>query len=101
MNEQEEIFSEIMELINGKRNPASVHDKGALSAKLKNLVALGAAIASQQEPEVINDCVENCLKSGATRQNVMAVLQKAILMAQMPVEPYTQTVKDAIDAFAD
>ncbi len=101
MSEEEEILSEITKLMNGKKDPAFVQGKGVLSAKLKNLVALGAAIASQQESEVINDCVENCLKSGATRQNVMAVLQKAILMAQMPVEPYTQTVKDAIDVFTD
>jgi thioredoxin 1 len=97
MDEQEEeILSEITELMNGKKDPASVQDKGILSAKLKNLVALGVAIASQQEPEVINVCVENCLKSGATKQNVMAVQQKAILMAQMPVETYTKTVKNAI-----
>jgi alkylhydroperoxidase/carboxymuconolactone decarboxylase family protein YurZ len=77
--EEEEILSEIIEFMKGKKNLVSVHDNGTLSAKHKNLVALGIAVASQQEPEVINLCVENCLESGATRQNVMAVLQKAIL----------------------
>jgi len=47
----------------------------------------------------ISLCVKNCLKSGATCRNVTDVLQKAILMAEVPVEVYTKTVKDAIDAF--
>ena len=73
---QEEIFSEIIKLMNGEKDAASVLDRGALSAKLKNLIALGAAIASQQKPEVISVCVKNCLESGATSQNIREVLRR-------------------------
>ena len=96
---QEEIMSEIIKLMNGEKDAVSVLGRGALSVKLKNLIALGAAIASQREPEVISVCVKNCLKSGATSQNIREVLQKAILMAEVPIEVYTKTVKDAIDDF--
>jgi len=60
--EEEEIFAEIMQLMKGEKEPLTFQNKGALPAKLKNLIALGAAIAYQREPEVITTCVQNCLE---------------------------------------
>lgn len=97
--EEEEIFAEIMQLMKGEKEPFAFQNKSALPAKLKNLVALGSAIASQRKPKVIRACVKNCLKTEATKQNIREVLQKAILMAEVPVEIYANLVNNMIEEY--
>jgi alkylhydroperoxidase/carboxymuconolactone decarboxylase family protein YurZ len=48
---------------------------------------------------VIETCVNNCLKSGASSLNIKEVLQQAILMAEVPMDIYTNTVNNAIKKY--
>jgi alkylhydroperoxidase/carboxymuconolactone decarboxylase family protein YurZ len=95
----EEIYSEIRELQEGAKSPDAFAKESTLSSRLKKLVALGSAIASQSERDVVASCVTDCLKAGAMREEVTEVLRQAILMAEIPAEIYTRIVCDAIDAF--
>jgi len=70
----------------------------ALSERLKNLTRLGCAIAIRSDAK-IPSCVENCLRSGATRDEIMEVVGMAILMAEVPANAYRAMVSDAIDDF--
>lgn len=97
--ELDEIISKIIELMKGEESTFSLQDKVALPVKSKNLIALGAAIAHQHESKVIEACVNKCLKSGASSQNIKDVLQQAILMAEVPIEIYTNLVNKAIKKY--
>jgi len=95
----EEIYSEIRELQEGIKSPDAFAKEGTLSPRLKKLIALGSAIASQREHDVVASCVTDCLEAGAMREEVTEVLRQAILMAEIPAKTYTKIVRDAIDAF--
>lgn len=95
----EEIHSEIRELQEGTKRPDAFAKGGTLSPKLKGLIGLGAAVAGQRDHEFVETCVIECLRAGATRDEIMEVLRQAILMAEIPAETYTRIVRDAIDAF--
>ena len=95
--ELQEIISRIMRLMQGEESISSLQDKATLPLKSKNLITLGAAIACQQELKMIETCVNNCLKSGASIQNIKDVLQQAILMAEVPIDIYTNLINQAIE----
>ena len=95
----EEIYSEIRELQEGTKSPNAFAKEGTLAPRLKNLITLGSAIASQRERDVVASCVIDCLEAGAIREEVMEVLRQAILMAEIPAETYTKIVREAVDAF--
>jgi len=87
-------------MLQSENNNAFLGKKNVLPEMLRNLIALGAALANQQSQDVAI-CVEYCLKTGATKANIIQVLQLAILMAEIPVQRYTEIVQDAIQSFED
>ena len=95
----EEIHSEIRELHEGTKSPEAFAKGGMLAPKLRGLIGLGAAMAGQRDREFVETCVIECLRAGATRDEIMEVLRQAMLMAEIPAETYTRIVRDAVDAF--
>ena len=94
----EAIYNEIIRMLDAENNEKILSKKNVLSAKLKNLIALGSTFASQQSQNVIF-CVKASMKTGATQKEIMEVLRVAILMAEIPAEAYTGIVEDAVKAF--
>ena len=100
MKTSKRIFrSEIRELLDGTKNPDAFAKESTLSLKLRKLIALGSALASQCERDVVASCVTDCLEAGAIREEVTEILRQSILMAEIPSGTYTRIVRDAIDAF--
>jgi alkylhydroperoxidase/carboxymuconolactone decarboxylase family protein YurZ len=95
----DEICEEIREVLEGKKDVSALRREGSLSPKLEKLIALGSVIASRRDPDVVVPCVIECLKTGATREEIMDVLRQAILMAEVPVKVYSEIVREAIDDF--
>ena len=96
----EEIYNKIIRMLRSENKEAFLGQKNVLPERLKNMIALGSLLANQQSQSVAS-CVEDCLKTGATKANIMQVLQLAILMAEIPVQRYTEIVQDAIQSFED
>ena len=84
-----EIYAEIHEIINGTRSVDELKGTGALSPKLRELVALGSAIANKRGRDTVVSCVADCLKAGASREQIF----------EAPAETYDTIVHDTIDAF--
>jgi alkylhydroperoxidase/carboxymuconolactone decarboxylase family protein YurZ len=89
----------IREVLDGIKSPDTLTKEGTLGLRLKKLISLGSAIASQCERDVIASRVTDCLEACATPDEVKEVLRQAILMAEIPAETYTRIVHGAIDAF--
>jgi len=70
---------------------------GVLSQKIKELIALAIAVAIRCD-YCIAMHVANCLKAGATREEILEVCGVAIAMGGGPSYTYTAMVLDAIDA---
>jgi len=96
----EEIYNEIIRMIRSENTDEFLGQKNVLPERLRNLIALGSVLANQQSQDVAT-CVEDCLKAEATKANIMQVLQLAILIAEIPVQKYTEIVQDAIQSFKD
>jgi len=94
----EEIYNEIIRMIQSESTDTFLRQKNVLPEKLRNLIALGAALASQQSQSIAT-CVEDCLKTGATKANIMQVLQLVIVMVEIPAKAYTTIAENAIEAF--
>lgn len=94
-----EIYAEIREIIDGTKSVDELKGTGALSPKLRELIALGSAIATKRGRDTVVSCVTDCLKAGASREEIMEVLRLAILMAEVPAETYDMIVREAIDGF--
>ena len=94
-----EICELIHEVLDGIKSPHTLTKESTLPPRLKKLITLGSAIASQLEYEVVASCVTDCLEAYATRDEVTEVLRQAILTAEILAETYTRIVHDAIDAF--
>jgi len=94
-----EIYAEIREIINGTRSVEELKGEDALSPKLRKLIALGSAIATKRGCDTVVSCVTDCLKAGASREEIMEVLRLAILMAEVPAVVYDTIVRKAIDGF--
>lgn len=94
-----EIYAEIREIIDGTRSVNEFKGKSALSPKLRELIALGSAIATKRGRDTVVSCVADCLKAGASREQILEVLRLAILMAEVPVETYDTIVREAIGRF--
>ena len=96
--EAERIYNEIIRMLNAENNDKIFPQKNMLPTRLRNLVALGSILAGQQSQNVAS-CVEDCLKAGATKEQITEVLRLAIVMAEIPAETYTGIVQDAIKSF--
>ena len=94
----EEIYNEIVRMLDAENNEKIFSKKSVLSIKLKNLIALGSALANQQSQNVAF-YVKESMGNGATQKEIMEVLRVAILMAEIPAESYTGIVKDAVKNF--
>lgn len=91
-----EIHAEIREIIDGTKSVDELKDMGALSPKLRDLIALDSAIATKRGRDTAVSCVTDCLKVGATREQIMEVLCLAILMAEIPAEIYDTIVRSSL-----
>jgi len=69
-----------------------------LSPKTRGLAALGCALALRREDSIAS-CVADCLRAGATPEEIMEVLRLATVMAECPGDTYRAIVQEAIDAF--
>jgi len=96
---REEICQEISDVLEGRKDVAALRQDGTLPPRLEKLIALSSVLTTQQGPDAVASCVTGCLELGATPQEIMQVLQKVVLMAEIPVETYTKMVRQAIEAF--
>ena len=62
-----DIHAEIREIIDGTNSVDELKDMGALSPKLRDLIALGSAIATKRGRDTAVSCVADCLKVGANK----------------------------------
>jgi AhpD family alkylhydroperoxidase len=69
---------------------------GALSAKTKEMIALGISLVSKSEA-CINDHLHHVLETGATRNEIVEVLSVAVMMGGGPVLIYAAQVLEALD----
>lgn len=69
---------------------------GALSAKYKELIALGIGVASRCDACIYSH-VEKCLKAGATSAEIMESAGVAVMMGGGPVYTYTTLVAAALE----
>jgi alkylhydroperoxidase/carboxymuconolactone decarboxylase family protein YurZ len=95
----DEICEQIREVLEGTKDVSALRREGSLSPKLEKLIALGSVIANKRDRDVVVSCVIECLKTGATREEIMDVLRQVILMAEVPAETYDTIVREAIDGF--
>ena len=94
-----EVYAEICEIIDGTKSFDKLKDTGALSPRLRELIALSSAIGTECGRETVVSCVANCLKAGASREQILEVLHLAVLIAEVPAETYGTIVHEAIDSF--
>jgi AhpD family alkylhydroperoxidase len=76
-----------------KRNHAM---DGALSAKSKEMIALGISLVTKSEG-CINTHLHHALDRGATRNEILEVLSVAVMMGGGPVLIYAAQVLEALD----
>jgi len=69
---------------------------GALTVREKELIAIGIGVAIHCEP-CIRGHVQNCLDSGATRQQVLEAASVAVVMAGGPAYVHIPMVLDTLD----
>jgi AhpD family alkylhydroperoxidase len=70
---------------------------GAISAREKELVALGISMAVRCEPCIYTHA-EKALKAGATRQQVVEAAGVAVMMQGGPTYTYLPKLVEALDA---
>jgi len=92
-----EIYTEIREIIDGTRGVNKFKGKSVLSPKLRELIVLGSAIATERGRDIVVSCIADCLKAGASREQILEVLRLAILMAEVPAATYDTIVREAVD----
>ena len=71
--------------------------EGALTVREKELIALGIAMALRCEPCIYSH-VEKCLKSGATREQIIELAGVVVTMQGGPAYVYTPKLLEALDA---
>ncbi|MBK8501735.1 MAG: carboxymuconolactone decarboxylase family protein [Saprospiraceae bacterium] len=69
---------------------------GALTAKSKEMIALGISLASKSEA-CINTHLHHVLEMGASRSEILEVLSVAVMMGGGPVLIYAALVLEALD----
>ncbi len=74
----------------------SLMKPGALSAKEKELIALGIGVALRCEPCIYSH-VEKCFKAGATPEQIMEVAGVAVMMLGGPAYTYAPIVAAAVE----
>ena len=72
--------------------------EGALSAKVKELIAVGIAVETRCKPCIILH-VQKCLQAGATPQEIMESAGVAIMMRGGPAFTQLPLVAQAIEEF--
>ncbi|MFH1370095.1 MAG: carboxymuconolactone decarboxylase family protein [Planctomycetota bacterium] len=75
---------------------SKVMKDGALTAREKELIALGIGVAIHCEP-CIRGHAQNCLDSGATRQQVLEAASVAVMMGGGPAYVYIPIVMETLD----
>jgi len=93
----DQIMNEIMDMLSNPQVAEQRTDRAKLSDKLKDLVALAAALALQRDEQFIEQVVKKCLQAGANPNEIRGVLQVAILMAEIPAEKYSDIIHRSID----
>jgi AhpD family alkylhydroperoxidase len=77
---------------------ATLMKPGALSAREKELIALGIGVADRCEPCIWSH-VEKCLKAGATPEQILEAAGVAVVMQGGPAYTYVPKVIEAIEHF--
>jgi len=77
----------------------SVESDGALSPKIKEIIAIGISIAVRCE-WCIDYHVKSALDKGATKEEIMEASWVAVLMGGGPALMYMQYAQNALDKFA-
>lgn len=72
---------------------------GALSVRVKELIALGIGVAVRCEPCIYLH-VEKSLKAGATPEEIMEAAGVAVMMGGGPASTYAPVVASALDHLA-
>ncbi|MCC6484821.1 MAG: carboxymuconolactone decarboxylase family protein [Armatimonadetes bacterium] len=70
--------------------------EGAISAKVKELIALGIAIADHCVP-CLRAHVSGCMEEGATREEIIEAAQVAVVMGGGPALIHLPMVIEALD----
>jgi AhpD family alkylhydroperoxidase len=76
-----------------------VFEEGALSPKVKRLIALGAAITRGCE-WCIATHVKKAIEAGATRQEILETCLVAVVMSGGPAMAYSKIAIDAAEEFS-
>jgi len=69
---------------------------GALTAREKELIALGIGVAVHCEP-CIRSHTQKCLEAGATRQQILEAASVAVVMAGGPAYVHIPVVLETLD----
>jgi AhpD family alkylhydroperoxidase len=69
---------------------------GALTVREKELIAIGIGVAMRCEP-CIRGHIQNCLDSGATRQQILEAASVAVMMGGGPAYVYIPIVMNTLD----
>jgi len=69
---------------------------GALTAREKELIAIGIGVAIHCEP-CIRGHVQNCLEAGATRQQILEAASVAVMMGGGPAYTQIPIVMEVLD----
>ncbi len=69
---------------------------GALSAKEKELIALGIGVAVHCEPCIISH-TQKCMEAGATRQQILEAASVAVMMGGGPAYTHLPIVLETLD----
>jgi len=79
---------------------SKVMKDGALTAREKELIALGIGVADHCTP-CIRSHVQKCLEAGATRQQILEAASVAVVMAGGPAYVHIPVVLDTLDDLQD
>ncbi len=77
----------------------TVHKDGALSAKIKEIICIVAAILAPCESCMVYHS-KQAISAGATREEIMEACAVAIVMGGGPAVSHIATVQDCLDAWA-
>jgi len=93
----DQIMNEIMDMLSNPQVAEQRAGRAKLTDKLKDLVALAAALALERDEQFIEQVVKKCLQDSANPNEIRGVLQVAILIAEIPAEKYSDIIHRSID----
>lgn len=92
-----QIVNEIMNIVHTPQNASRRAGGSELSDRVKNLIALAAAITLQRDEELIGQVTKKCLQAGSKPEELLEVLRLAIIIAEIPAHKYREIIQHVID----